>query len=719
MRKSYKYILMAAAFLSGHAAYGQGRETVLPKDHADGIVVSKTARDNHDGTFTLTLESFVTGYQSNTITHVIKEVAKPLDVVLVLDVSGSMDDDIVSYTYTPRSSQSYSYRDLQNKEYYYLHTDENYYRVRRADEGDWSDYEYCLYIEISDTTYYLVGDNLTTTRPRNFDESDDTIWTGVLYTRSTNRTTKMEAMQAACSTFIDDIAAKAMEHDVEHRIAVVKFAGDKRDRVGDETYRESILSGDYNYTQIVSNLSTDFNSLKSAINSFEPGGPTSVDYGMQHAETIINGIPSTRESAKLVVMFTDGAPNHDYDFDSSVANAAIAAAHDLKNNHVKVYAVGTFSSSDASDANINKYMNFVSSNYPDATRMNNGGTQADTKYYMNTTDASELNNIFDTIATEESETGTVSGGEDVFLVKGEVALNDIITPHFILPSDAGASVSVYAVACSSATKVAKEGKSYTHHPAPGVLIDDNGHVWYGSYTWANSHTAVPVGDGEDQVRITTSTDSEGYTTVSVENYDFAANWVGLDEEIHVTGGNETVEQSAVHGQKLVLEITILPNPESEGGHVSTNTSDSGLYLGDEELSGTPIVEMPVPESVYTPKDIIISLTGLKAEDTALFEISRDCDDKKIVVAITGEGTRVIKLPVKIWNPATNDYDDILYTVKELTDWTWKYDSPTTVLTQDLLVDNTFEFSVSENAATAAKAKNDESIRVNIFTQTTE
>lgn len=698
MRKSYKYIFtLAAAFLFGTAAYGQGGQTVTPKDPSEGIVVTKTATDNHDGTYTLTLESFVTGYQSNTITHVVHEVAVPLDVVLVLDVSGSMDEEMNSYVARP--SQGYSYNNsigtifTGTTDYYYLYNGQ-YYNVYWDHDGLISWNNFVLYFTANGTRYYLSGNGITTSAPTNYDDASDIIYTGVLYGR-----TRMDALKAACSSFIDNIAAKAAEDDVEHRIAVVTFASE---------------------ASTVSGLSTNYNGLKSAINQLSANGATGVDYGLQNAQTIINGIPSSRESAKLVVMFTDGSPTHSSGFENDVANAAISTSRTLKSADVKVYSVGTLES-DA--GNIGTYMNYVSSNYPNATSMTNGGTQADSKYYMNTTDASELENIFSTIAQEESNTGTAIGGEDVSLTQGDVVLNDVITPHFVLPDDGSNSVEIYALACTGATKIEKDGQSYNNHPAP-ILIDDEGHVWYGAYTWATTPTAIQQGEGADDVRINTAKAENGFTTVSIENYDFAGHWVGLEEEIEVAAGSgtETIKTSAPHGQKLVIKITIVPNPESEGGRVTTNGEDSGLYVGEDELSDIPIISIPVPENeIYTPMNLEIKVAGLNDGETALFEISRSSDTNKMVVAVTGSAgsnsSSVAKLPVKKWNADTNQYDTIIYTVKELTDWTWKYNNSAPVLTQDLLTDNIFEFTVSENAANSAKAKHDESSKNNIFTQT--
>ena len=123
------------------------------------------------------------------------------------------------------------------------------------------------------------------------------------------------------------------------------------------------------------------------------------------------------------MVFTDGEPNHGNDFDDDVAATAVNLAHDLKNNGVTVYTIGMFEDADPDDIrdNFNKYMNGVSSNYPNATATNrfgqaswnfcNLGTRVtEGNYYFAADDAEELENAFSTIADNVS-TSKVAAGE--------------------------------------------------------------------------------------------------------------------------------------------------------------------------------------------------------------------------------------------------------------------------------------------------------------------
>ena len=71
---------------------------------------------------------------------------------------------------------------------------------------------------------------------------------------SADRTKRIDALKAAVNSFIDSSATvndKRADENKQNRIAVVKFAGNESDKVGNEQYRDGMHA--YNYTQIVSN----------------------------------------------------------------------------------------------------------------------------------------------------------------------------------------------------------------------------------------------------------------------------------------------------------------------------------------------------------------------------------------------------------------------------------------------------------------------------------
>lgn len=74
-----------------------------------GMKISKTATANANGTCTITLEAFATGSKTTTV-HT-EDI--PTDIILVLDQSGSMKDDIGQVTY-----KEYKEKETQNKSNY-------------------------------------------------------------------------------------------------------------------------------------------------------------------------------------------------------------------------------------------------------------------------------------------------------------------------------------------------------------------------------------------------------------------------------------------------------------------------------------------------------------------------------------------------------------------------------------------------------------------------
>lgn len=253
---------------------------------------------------------------------------------------------------------------------------------------------------------------------------------------------KMKTLKKAVNSFIDETARTNSERSNENlrsRISLVKFAGKKTDKVGNDTYQEEDpffgpYGEHYNYTQIVRKYKTYTNDnkaeLKNTVNALKPAGATAADYAMDHAKTLVNQSksdettnPNRKNVKRIVIFFTDGEPNHESGFDKSVANTAIQTAKTIKND-ATIYSIGVFKDADAGSTGdkFNSYMHGMSSNYPNATAYNNLGTRATnsdgkpTAFYKAATQASELNNIFneiqeEIIATAQSPTEVEAGAD--------------------------------------------------------------------------------------------------------------------------------------------------------------------------------------------------------------------------------------------------------------------------------------------------------------------
>lgn len=143
--------------------------------------------------------------------------------------------------------------------------------------------------------------------------------------------------------------------------------------------------------------------LKKTIKAIKPAGATRADYGLELAEGITSG---RADAKKIVVFFTDGTPTKVDKFDPGVANDAVTAAKNMKDSKAAVYTIGIFdganpsaSIQDSNTSQENKFMQAVSSNYPNATAWNAHGTRAENSdYYKSATNAEELKKVFDDIS---------------------------------------------------------------------------------------------------------------------------------------------------------------------------------------------------------------------------------------------------------------------------------------------------------------------------------
>ena len=402
-----------------------------------GISFTKSAVANDDGTYTITMEAYATGKTTTTTTK------QALDIALVLDVSGSMDDN---FGRGPGPQQK-----------------------------------------------------------------------------------KLDALKTAVNSFIDGVAAGSPESN----ISIVKFAGNKTDTIGNDTYQDGRYT--YNYTQIVKQLTavkTGKDELKTAVSSLRAAGATAADYGMEKAETAL----ATAQNPKVIVMFTDGEPNHFSGFDYEVATSVINKARTLKAAGTTIYTVGVFEKTNTEN---DRYMSSTSSNYPKATaeiihhfmrpdewRVNNGGTDKGS-YYKTASSASDLNNIFKEISQEISSAANANLNDKTTVV-------DTISDYFTLDTDNAASVKVY-----TADKTA-DG-------------------------WAEAVEAP------ESVKV--SIDGK---TVSVTGYDYAANYVHDGQ-----------------GQKLIIKITVVPSGTGcETKDIPTNADSSTDNAAKVMLNGEEVTSAP-------------------------------------------------------------------------------------------------------------------------------
>lgn len=234
---------------------------------------------------------------------------------------------------------------------------------------------------------------------------------------STDTTKRITILKDSINQFIESFAknnSKINQANKQSRISIIKFSGDKSDKVGNETYKNSQFT--YNYTQVMSNFFTVTNEnkakLEDVVNSISPAGTTRSDYAMELALKQIEQSKNdeSRKYAKRIVFFvTDGQPTTLSNFDDDVANKAITTSKKIKKD-AEVYTFGMFSLTDPSitghvgsgswsDAEkFNAYMHGVSSNYSDAQSYKDLGTREENSaYYMGAKSSNEATAIFNSV----------------------------------------------------------------------------------------------------------------------------------------------------------------------------------------------------------------------------------------------------------------------------------------------------------------------------------
>ena len=541
-------------------------------DTGSGVQLDKTVTGpDGDGNYTVRLEAYATGAQTTVVS------TKPCDIVLVLDVSGSMDD------YLGSVSKNVADKELGQIEGYYCYSD---------NWGQRWDIRYN-----PQTNQWEAKDKWVSTG----------LFNGYYDWQTCSETTfyysKLSALKSAVNTFIEEVAKKETD-TVKHNISIVKFAGKSTNTVGNDMDG----SGE-NYSQIVKKL-TDARSgqtkLKEAVNTLSAGGSTAADYGMQHAQTVLKDARS--DATKVVVMFTDGEPNHSNGFNKKVANDAISAAKALKASGATVYTVGCMSGADASrvddisalgNTNVNKYMHLVSSNYKNATKMDDPGAATypeneNESYYLTANTAAELENAFESISQQ-------TGGSKTELTSTAV-LQDAVTPYFEIPGGTNANVTLKTANCTGA--------------------DDNGKLTFGAETAAPSDVAATVKDN----------------TVSVTGFDYKTNWCGPRTD---AAGSTTYS-----GKKLIVEFKIRPTDTFLGGNgVQTNVGkDDGIYAPGET---TPVEK-------FQPQQVDVPVKAVNPEATGT-EIYRG-EKTDLADRVT---TNIPQLDC-----VNNAYVDVTYTVKD-------------------------------------------------------
>ncbi len=566
----------------------------------DGMVLSKTATANDDGSYTIQMEAYATGEK------VISEVSEdiPTDIVLVLDQSGSMAESFASVTADTwisngfrRNSDNYNNR----SNLWYQLSDGSYVQVTM--ERQWNNGSY--------TYTYTDADGQTVTNTSN---GQYTVFDEVRFYKrisSNSQINKLDALKSAVTNFSNEVAIKAngedgvagTSDDIHHRVAIVGFSS--KDYNNTELLTGNTITRGNSYKGITANNSQYFptgyaqngpnyygnvgitsqqykNALLdmasenayagviTGIDSLTAYGGTQTQAGIDMANQIFanNPLEPGEKRNRVIVVFTDGVPGN-YGYDSEVASNAITNANISKNTYgATVYTVGIFSGADAksegdqySDNDTQKanwFMQQVSSN---------NGTPQSPSYYLSAENADDLNKIFQQISSNVETGGTSS------TLTSESVVKDVISPYFTLPNGASEN----DITLETYTCTGKNGSDYT---------------------WSKNADAMGA-------KATISGDQ-----VSVTGFNFSENYVGT-----VTENGDI----SYRGHKLVISFKVSPKKGFLGGNNVPTNANAGIYAkeGDANAVKTfevPTVNVPIPKITVTAADKNVYLLQNPTDD---------------------------------------------------------------------------------------------------------
>lgn len=340
------------------------------------------------------------------------------------------DEQPVTLSAQPIARANRAQSVAQNETGSQLGAPEKHKRIKKNDDGS-----YTVNVDVKGA---VNSTTVTTTQPIDFTLVLDVSGSMDDPMSKTDQNKRLDALKKAVKAFLDKAANTNTEAGSELvRVGLVKFAGNEKNGIGDDTYRSGGYT--YNYSQIVSDLTADMNGLKNKVSKLKAAGATRADNGFNLAAKMMGS--ARTDAKKVVIFFTDGSPTSSSGFEGKVANKAVEAAKELKDGSATVYSIGVFSGADPSSiqGNENQFMHAVSSNFPKATKYNQRGEgNIKAGYYKSATNASELNAIFDEIQKSETTTSAYTKVTMEDTLSGYVELAD--SNYKVVAKDASGKV---------------------------------------------------------------------------------------------------------------------------------------------------------------------------------------------------------------------------------------------------------------------------------------
>ncbi len=720
--KHIKYIFASLLLLLPVLAHADGDNPPVYDNYktGNGLALGKSVSSaSSNNIYTLTLETFATGAKA------VVNIAKPADIVLVLDLSQSMTD-VYGDNYVARNGE-YSYNSLRSGNadkayYFYRHTDGNYYQVHTAGGNNSRRLTY----QVGNTTWYLWGNGSQNTNPQGNRSNTATIFTGDLY-----ECTRLTALQGAVENFVSviyhndnfDDDDNPRENPLTNRISIVTFGGPQENT--NVTRQMSPLT---NVTNSDGSLNTSMISgllalTGDGINNSDHYG-TYADEGMVLANNVLNGINSDRKEkgSRTVVLFTDGAPGSGPGWTTGTgntnsqptANRAIQAAATAKTTHTA--SVFTIILGDIVNTDMGDYLQYTSSNYPDATQWNNPGTQKYETYALEAGD--DLEGVFETVASS-------SGGSEE-TIPAESMLVDAVSSSFEVPSSFTASqVVVYT------RDVKTDGTAFddeTKHPLEKIILPSNYDLTSppptdAEYMTDEDKVGVYLYNGQLMIVGFNYSKDDGEGEDGTTGNEYSGNWVGWREG---TDGSKICA-----GRELVIEFDIEAIDGVTGGdHTNTNTASSGVLIPTYDSEGhftgyQRASTYPYPDTDL-PIRLVIEKTGLRHGESATIQIYRAPQKAGSYDSITGKPAPDLTNGWENFSKVilTNKGDDLEKVTKTLLsldpkyvyrlvedDWGWSYNLDTKEYNTSSKEKNPFTF---ENSLRTDAVKHAEAVSINHF-----
>ena len=252
---------------------------------------------------------------TSSVTTTTKAIA---DIMLVLDVSGSMSDPISSedvYEYVADNTDS-GRNKLNTRTTYYVEIDGSYQPMS---------YQYNYYGYYGD---WYIGNK----KASNYDSNNYKI-----YTKKTVTKTRLEALKESVDQFITDTASKSPNS----KIGITAFSSKHSSQQSNGKTQGLLAAG------------ANKDTLIAFADSLKDGGGTMPHIRLNKAKELLNA--ANDKNPKYVVLFTDGAPTGDNTgnppaWSSSAKTSAETSASALKAAGYTVYTIGYGFSDDSNEA---------------------------------------------------------------------------------------------------------------------------------------------------------------------------------------------------------------------------------------------------------------------------------------------------------------------------------------------------------------------------------